>query len=126
MSIALLTIVTGCSTRIVDLTVASTKNMNLDSTGLVTTGRVSGADTVPIIFNVPIGAIDMKEAIDDAIEQDSCGVGLTDVVVSHEFFAFIFGYVEYNVEGNLIVDSKVNGCKQYADPSYVKPIPVVD
>lgn len=43
MSIALLTIVTGCSTRIVDLTVASTKNMNLDSTGLVTTGRVSGA-----------------------------------------------------------------------------------
>jgi len=126
MSLALLTIVTGCSTRIVDLTVASTKNMDLASNGLVTAGRVTGADTVPIIFNVPIGRIDMKEAIDNAIEKDSCGVGLADVVVSHEFFAFIFGYVEYNVEGNLIIDSGVNGCSKYADPNYVKPAPIVD
>ena len=126
ISIALLTIVTGCSTRIADLTVASTKNIDLNHTDLVKGDRVEGADTMPIIF-VPIGNINIKEAIDEAIENDRCAVGLSDVVVEQAGFVFlVFGYTQYTVEGNLIVDPSLNGCAQYSDPNYVRPAPVVE
>lgn len=44
MSLAL----SGCAVRMADLTVASTKNYNLNSNKFVKGERVTGVDTVPV------------------------------------------------------------------------------
>lgn len=101
----------GCSQRIADLTVASTKNFNLNSGQLTKGKRVTGEDTKPIIL-FPLGVPSVKEAADNAIEKNPCAVGLSDVAVDQEFFAFIFGYVKYKVEGDLILDKRRAGCER--------------
>ena len=102
----------GCSTRIADLTVASSKNINLNSTGLVTGERVKDDDTVAIIL-FPLGTPEIKEAVDNAIEQNKCAVGLTNVVIDQTFFSFFVGFIAYEVEGNLIIDREKEGCSDY-------------
>ncbi len=108
--IALLSL-TGCSQRVADLTVASTKNFNLNSGQLIKGQRVNGEDTKAIIL-FPVGIPSVKEAADKAIEKDNCAVGLTDVAVDQEFFAFIFGYAKIKVEGDLIIDKSRPGCEK--------------
>jgi len=102
----------GCSSRIADLTVASSKNVNLNSSGLVTGARIKDDDTVPIIL-FPLGKPEIKEAVDNAIEQNKCAVGLTNVVIDQTFFSFIVGFIAYEVEGNLIIDREKEGCADY-------------
>jgi len=104
-------ILTGCSQRIADLTVASTKNFNLNSGQLVKGKRVTGVDTKAVIL-FPLGVPSVKEAADNAIEQDTCAVGLSDVAVDSEFFAFLVGYMKYKVEGDLILDKSRPGCSR--------------
>ncbi|MCY1271079.1 hypothetical protein D9M68_317210 [compost metagenome] len=99
----------GCTMRIADLTVASSKNVNLNSGALTEGRRVTGSDSVPVIL-FPLGFPNMEEAIDRAIEKDKCAVGLSDVVIGQEAFAFIVGYQAINVEGNLLIDAAKPGC----------------
>lgn len=101
--------VTGCSTRIADLTVASTKNFNLNSGNLEIGQRVQGASVIPVIF-FPIGRPNLKEAIDNAIEKESCAVGLSDAVIYYNEYALILGTVSISVKGNLILDRSLSGC----------------
>ncbi|MCY1283881.1 hypothetical protein D9M68_685960 [compost metagenome] len=107
----------GCTTRVADLTVASSKNFNMHSTGLETGRRVEGSDTVAVVL-FPLGQPNVKEAIDRAVEKDRCAVGLSNVVIDQEFFSFFFGYVKYNVKGNVIIDHEQPGCGGLASQSY--------
>ncbi|MNF03511.1 hypothetical protein D3C80_2028480 [compost metagenome] len=45
------------------------------------------------------------------------------MVINQEFFSFFFGYVRYNVEGNLILDRAQPGCGGVAS-QYYRPAPV--
>lgn len=112
--------ISGCTTRVADLTVASSKNINLHSTALSTGKRVEGSDSVGVVL-FPLGQPNVKTAIDRAVEKDRCAVGLSDVVIDQEFFAFIFGYVKYNVKGNLIIDNEQPGCGGYAQTYRQQP-----
>lgn len=112
-AIALSILMSGCTTRVADLTVASSKNINLHSSSLSTGKRVDGSDSVGV-FIFPLGQPNVKTAIDRAVEKDRCAVGLSDVVIDQEVFAFIFGYVKFNVKGNLIIDNDQPGCGGYA------------
>ena len=104
-------LLTGCSNRIADFTVTSTKNVNLNSTGLVIGDRTTGEDGAAIILIVPTGIPNMKEAVDNAIETDRCSVGLSNVVISKFDAWFVLGgYTAYQVEGNHIIDTKLTGC----------------
>lgn len=103
-------VLSGCSARIVDLTVVSSKNMDIHSPKLITGKRVVGESSVPIFLFLPLGNPDIKEAIDDAIEQDRCAVGLQNAALDQVFFDFIFGFIEYKVEGDLIIDKNKTGC----------------
>lgn len=114
------TAISGCSTRVADLTVASTKNFNLHSSAISTGKRVEGSDSVAIVL-FPLGNPNLKTAIDRAVEKDRCAVGLSDVVINQEFFAFIFGYAEVNVKGNLIIDNEQPGCGGYAQDYRQQP-----
>lgn len=102
-------VASGCTVRVADMTVASTKNYNINSSKFVKGKRVIGEDNYPVII-FPTGIPNMKTAMDHAIQQDSCAVGLTDVVMSQLNHSFLFGMIGFRVEGDLILDTSRQGC----------------
>lgn len=71
----------GCTIRVADMTVASSKNYNINA-GKFTKGvRVIGEDRYPVVI-IPFGLPNIKTAMDNAIQKDRCAVGLSDVVMS--------------------------------------------
>ncbi|HIF9199637.1 TPA: hypothetical protein ACX6S8_000654 [Photobacterium damselae] len=105
-------LLTGCAQRVADFTLASTKNVSLNNGHFVEGPRVTGEDQ-KAIFIIPLGVPSVKEATDNAIEQDKCAVGLTDVTADSEFFSFFVGYIKYKIEGNLLIDTSKPGCKNW-------------
>ena len=103
-------LLSGCSQRVADLTVASTKNYNINGGKFVNGPRVTGEDSVPV-FLIPLGLPNVKEAADKAIEKDNCAVGLTNVVVTQKNYSFLFGVLTFEVEGNLVGDRSIPGCE---------------
>ncbi|MBF8805398.1 hypothetical protein LG197_26910 [Pseudomonas asiatica] len=111
--IAAAAIVSGCTVRVADMTVASTKNYNINSSKFVKGPRVIGEDNYPVII-FPTGIPNMKTAMDHAIQKDECAVGLTDVVMSQLNHSFLFGMIGFRVEGDLIIDTSRPGCERRA------------
>ena len=94
----------SCTTRVADLTVASTKNMDLKHTaGYTTTYNVrSKGEDKKHVTGIP----DMKEAIDNAIEKNgpNC-VGLANATLERKWFyiPFIYGQESFVAEGDPIM-----------------------
>lgn len=103
-------LLTGCTVRVADLTMASTKNYNLNGSHFLKGKRVTAEDSYPV-FILPAGIPNTKTAIDRAIEGNKCAVGLSDVVVTRLNHAFIFGRVGVRAQGNLIIDRSLPGCE---------------
>ncbi|WP_019025853.1 hypothetical protein [Colwellia piezophila] len=107
-TLALLT--TGCSSRLADLTIVSTKNVSeqqlIDSKTQVK--RSIGEDIMHIIVFIPTGVANMEEAMDNAIESVPCGIALKDATITHKSFyiPYIYGQSGYEVEGNVVQDNK--------------------
>lgn len=110
IALILFILVTGCVQRIGDFTVASTKNMDIKRTlhRVDETTRLKDRDVAHIILFFPIGIPDMKEAMDNAIEQKTGAVGLSNVTVKigHWYIPFIYGQHYYEVEGNPIYEAQ--------------------
>ena len=102
---------TGCAVRMADMTVASTKNYNLNSNQFVKGQRVTGEDKVPVVL-FPLGIPNFKTAIDKAIEKDRCTVALSDVVITQLNQAFIVGKICYRVEGTQVIDRSQPECQK--------------
>lgn len=102
-------VMSGCTVRVADMTVGSTKNYNINAAKFVKGKRVTGEDTYPVIL-FPLGIPNVKTAMDNAIEQDKCAVGLSDVVVSQLNHSFLVGKIGYRIEGDLIIDATQPGC----------------
>lgn len=102
-------VVSGCTVRVADMTVGSTKNYNINAAKFVKGKRVTGEDTYPVIL-FPLGIPDVKTAMDNAIEQDKCAVALSDIVVSQLNDSFLVGSIGYRIEGNLVIDTTQPGC----------------
>ena len=100
----------GCAQRVADFTLASTKNVNLNNGDFVKGERVEGIDR-QCVFLVPLGIPNVKEATDNAIETDPCAVALSNLTAESETFAFIFGYIQYRIEGDLVIDKTLDGCE---------------
>jgi len=104
-----LALLTGCTTRLTDFTIISTKNVDLSVIGRAKRGiaRVKGEDRVHIIIIIPTGVPNMKEAIDRAIESTPGAVALVDgVVYSHSFYIpYIYGQSSFVVEGTPLINS---------------------
>lgn len=103
----------GCSIRMMDLTVGSSKNFDLNSGNLQKGERIVGEDSVPVFLMIPFGTPNMKEAVDNAIEKEHCAVGLSDVVITqnNHTLLMLVGSLGYEVEGNLIIDASKPGCE---------------
>lgn len=101
---------TGCSYRFADMTIASSKNYDINGGKFISGKRVNARDMTPV-FIFPLGRPNLKEALDKAIEQDKCAVGLSDVTVTRlDYFVILFGEIGYEVEGNLTIDTNKPGC----------------
>lgn len=117
--IASTALLTGCSIPVADMTLASTKNISINSNtqhdfhkGL----HVDGSDSVPIVI-FPLGQPSVKKAIDTAISHDSCAVGLTDLRITQFTYGLIpvAGVTGYKVEGDLLIDKALPECADHSD-----------
>jgi len=105
--------VVGCATRILDLTIASTQNMDLSRAGEFqrTANEVKGYDTICsriLFFDVKIGKIDMKEAIDSALRRVPGAVALVNFRLNQRKLNFLlFALDQYVVTGNALVDPNI-------------------
>lgn len=87
----------GCSTRIVDFTAISTKNVSIPTSARG--DRVTGQDCVPVFIG-PLGIPNMKTAIDKAIETSGAEYdALIDGVVYSVNQSFLIGRQCFKVEG---------------------------
>src|SRR5262245_42913369 len=79
-------ILTSCTTRIVDFTIISTKNIDISKGATFQRGksRVEGIDKVYVIVIIPTGFPNVKEAVDRAIESLPGAVALLDGVVTQQ------------------------------------------
>lgn len=115
----------GCTTRLVDFTTISTKNVDWSRAATFNraSARVEGKDLVHIIIFIPTGTPNMKEAIDRAIESKPGGVALVDGVVYSKvwYIPYIYGQISYVVEGTPLLDPSLIGGSMIK-PAVAKPI----
>jgi hypothetical protein len=86
-------LVSGCSTRIADMTLMTTRIVSLDRVDLdkLPTKRVIGEDTRWTVLFIPLGFPTLKDAVDDALNKGG-GDLMTDAVVRVSgWTAILFG-----------------------------------
>lgn len=102
-----LVIASGCTTRLADFTMISTRNVELDRVDLDSLPRtrgVSGEDSRFIFLFIPFGSPHLEEAIDDALEKGGGDV-MTDAVMSSTIWWFLIGQNTLRVKGT-VIDSR--------------------
>jgi len=107
--------VTGCSQRLVDFTIISSKNIDLSQAANFKRGqdRVEGKDVTHIIIFIPTGVPNAKEALDRAIESVPGAIALVDgVITAHSWYIpYIYGRSWYVVEGTPLINPKIVSTK---------------
>ena len=106
LSLLVISLIFGCSQRILDFTIISSKNIELSQFPNYERGkmRVTGEDTKVIIV-LPLGVPNAKEAMDRAIESVPGAVALVDGVIMSKFWwAIVYGKQIYIVEGTPLID----------------------
>lgn len=93
----------GCSERLGDFTVLSTKNVDLSNFNTQTDkglDRVRGEDTAHIVCVWPNKVPSFKEAVDIALEENDSYM-LSDAVLKYEWFyiPLIYGQEKFVAEG---------------------------
>ncbi|HVO22361.1 MAG TPA: hypothetical protein VMW56_01890 [Candidatus Margulisiibacteriota bacterium] len=107
MTLALALLVCGCSVRMLDFTLLSSKNVEMRIPPEAKGKRVTGTDMVVVVL-LPFGIPNLKEAVDRAIESAGPGYdALIDGVVYNEQYAFLIGQVGYKVEGTPVKTGEV-------------------
>ncbi len=91
----------GCTTRMADLTVVSTRNVR--GIDYVEKARIKGEDCSHIILVFPTGVPNLEEAIDDALTKGH-GDAMVDAVIYHKGFYIppFYGQNCYQVEGTVV------------------------
>lgn len=94
----------GCSVRVGDLTMISSKSVDLEMVDLDAVPQVSGVsgkDTKFIFLFIPLGSPQLEQAIDEALRKGG-GDLMTDVAIYQDFWwALLFGQTTIRVEGTV-------------------------
>lgn len=96
----------GCTHRIGDFTIISTKNVNMNAPHYFYNNKqVTGEDKKLLILGASVGTPDLKEAIDNALEQTNGAVALTNVKLRYKYWHLIlFGFHGYEAVGNPVFE----------------------
>jgi hypothetical protein len=93
----------GCTERIGDFTLASTKNVDIGGKYKKLQGRFTGEDVRGMLLTIPLGQPSFKKAVDNCIEAGK-GDLITDVVLDHTFWtAIVWGQQGFTVTGDVWV-----------------------
>ena len=92
----------GCSQRLGDFTIASTRNVDIGANYVRVERNVEGRSMRPIIIVIPLGYPNLEEAIDDAMGKVD-GELMTNVVINYKWFyiPYIYGQYVYSVQGDV-------------------------
>lgn len=97
-----LMVLSGCTRRMIDFTVISSKNVDLgDNRAAIGTVRVEGVDACWWVTFIPLCVPNMKEAVDRAIESAGPGYDalIDGVVSSSAWHVLLTGKNSFIVEG---------------------------
>ena len=98
----------GCTYRVLDFTVVSSKNVDFSKADTFERGntRVEGQDRIHWIVIIPTGQVNIKEAIDRAIESTPGCVALLDGVIYSKYWylPFVYGQQTVTIEGTPLID----------------------
>lgn len=104
-------LISGCTTRLIDFTIISTKNLDISRVSSYQRGdtRTSGEDTKHIIIIIPTGRPSAKEAVDRALEAVPGAIALLDGVLTYKWYyiPYIFGENTYVVEGTPLINPEL-------------------
>ena len=105
IAVLALLMLSGCPVRVADLTMVSTKNIDLSNTRLdARTGqRQTGEDCRFVLLGLPIfGLPNMEEAVDKALEKGKGNV-MVDEVTEYKNIWVVLGFIScINVEGTVL------------------------
>jgi hypothetical protein len=91
----------GCSQRIGDFTVISTKNVDIGGKYKKMEGRYKGEDGRGVFLGIPLGQPNLKTAVDNCIESGN-GELITNAVIDASFWtAIVWGEQKYTVTGDV-------------------------
>jgi hypothetical protein len=97
----------GCSQRIGDFTVISTKNVDLGTNYVKIKSNGEGKDLKHWIIIFPIGVPNIKSAIDDSLNQNDGDVIMNAVIESGFWYIpYIYGQSWYAVKGDIYKKAK--------------------
>jgi len=100
-----LVFINGCTHRVADLTLISTKNVDLDSIQLnVKKGeRVKGEHCgYALLGLIPISLPNLQDAIDQALEKGKGNIMIDQVTYSKVFYFVIASSLCFEVEGTVL------------------------
>ncbi len=101
ISLATLLCASSCTYRLIDFTTISSKNVTMKLPSESKGNRVTGKDYVVVIFGIPLGRPNLKEATDRAIESAGKDYDclIDGVVYQKRKWYLLFGQYGYEVEG---------------------------
>jgi hypothetical protein len=101
--------IVGCTSRMLDFTVVSNKNVNLQIKEEGKGPRVSGSHHIWWVLWIPMGSASLEEAVDRAIEKAGPGYdALIDGVIYNQFYFYFFTSKSgYKVEGTPVRSSEI-------------------
>lgn len=98
----------GCSQRVGDFTLISTKNVDIGGKYKKLDERYAGEDSRGDILGIPLGMPNLKTAVDNCIEAGN-GELLTNAVIDASYWTAIFyGERKYTVTGDVWVKASIS------------------
>ena len=106
---AFLVLLTGCTNRLTDFTVISSKNIDVVTLGRTKRleTRVEGKDLGHVILGFPVHYANIKNAMDCGLQTVPGAIAMVDGVVYQQdliIIPFLYGQTNYIVEGNPLVE----------------------
>jgi hypothetical protein len=98
----------GCSQRIGDFTLISTKNVDIGGKYKQVEGRFSGDDSRGVFLGIPLGTPNLKTAVDNCIQAGK-GDLITNAVLDGSYWSvIIWGEQKYTVTGDVWVKASMS------------------
>jgi len=98
-------VLSGCTVRVADLTLVSTKNIDLSNTQLDARKgeRITGENcAIALLGLLPLGVPNLQEAVDEALEKGKGNVMVDEVTYVKQAYFILFSQSCIEVEGTVL------------------------
>jgi hypothetical protein len=95
-------LISGCSQKIADLTIVSTKNVDVGTNYVKVKSDAEGSNMAHIIIIFPIGAPNIESAIDDVLDKNNGDIIINARLEYQTFYIpYIYGQNKYVIKGDI-------------------------